>query len=101
MTEGVGKLRELGQTHLALLPCRCMAFASATTTQLVPTVSTARTCTRTTHGVQQSLGSLTLARVGALPSLPGHTCPGQPTSYSPSLFCPRMQVEWACRQLSL
>ncbi|KAF3829146.1 hypothetical protein GH733_003410 [Mirounga leonina] len=29
-------------------------------TQLVPTVSAARTCTRTAHGIQQSLGTLSL-----------------------------------------
>lgn len=96
MAGGAGRLGGLGQTHLALLPGRCMAFASATTTQLVPSVSTARTCTRNTHGMQQSLGTFTPAKVGAMASLPGCICLGQPTPYPP-----RMQVQWACPQLSL
>lgn len=42
-----------------------MAFVSAITIQL--TVSAARICTRTTHGVQQSLGTPMAARGGAAP----------------------------------
>ncbi|XP_026954558.1 multiple epidermal growth factor-like domains protein 9 [Sagmatias obliquidens] len=44
----------------------CVAFVSAATTELVPTVSTARTCTRTTHGRQQSLGT-------PMPARPAHS----------------------------
>nr|XP_033720830.1 multiple epidermal growth factor-like domains protein 9 [Tursiops truncatus]XP_033720831.1 multiple epidermal growth factor-like domains protein 9 [Tursiops truncatus]XP_033720832.1 multiple epidermal growth factor-like domains protein 9 [Tursiops truncatus]XP_033720833.1 multiple epidermal growth factor-like domains protein 9 [Tursiops truncatus]XP_033720834.1 multiple epidermal growth factor-like domains protein 9 [Tursiops truncatus]XP_033720835.1 multiple epidermal growth factor-like do len=44
----------------------CVAFVSAATTELVPTVSTARTSTRTTHGRQQSLGT-------PMPARPAHS----------------------------
>lgn len=54
-------------THLALLPARYMAIVSAATTPLVPTVNAARACTRTARGRQQSLGTPTPARVGAMP----------------------------------
>ncbi|XP_058414235.1 uncharacterized protein LOC131416089 [Diceros bicornis minor] len=62
-----GQAEGLGKTLLALLSARCMAIASATTTQLVPTVSTARTCTRITHGMLQSLGTPMPAGGGAVP----------------------------------
>lgn len=51
----------------SLLPARCMAFVSAATTQLAPTVSAARTYTRTTPGMRQSLGTPMPAGVGAIP----------------------------------
>lgn len=87
-----GQAGGLGQTHLALLPARYVAFASAITTQLVPTVSIGRTYASTTYGMQQSLGTPTPGRIRAVSSVPGHNCLSQPAPYPSSLFCPRMQV---------
>lgn len=84
-----GQTGELGQTCRVLLPARCMAFVSAATTQLVPTVSSAKTCTRITHGTQPSLGTPMPAGVGAL-LCQAIRAVGQPTPYPPSLFFPRM-----------